>query len=314
VSTPTLRLESIAQVHGLIGRPPPPHPLVSVIAATWQPPLHIEIPIVGRAIESGLYVMSLKRGDECHAEFGRQLHDGQAGSVVFVSPGQTITPTGGKSDDAHGGDGWSVVFHPDVLRESALASRMHQYRFFGYAAREALHLDEAERDELSRIVRQIEAESSVPPDPFAADLLTAQLQLLFTHCQRAYARQFEVRAKVGGAIADRLDRHLDEHFASAARPRVGLPSVASCARALGYSPDYLSDLLRAETGTSARDHIHRALVEAAKARLLASTATASEVAYALGFEHPQHFSKLFKQKTGHSPSEWRKGARTSKAS
>lgn len=311
---PTLRLESIAQVHSLIGRAPPPHPLVSIIAATWQPPLSIEIPIIGRAIESGLYVVSLKRGDECHAEFGRQVHDGQSGSVVFVSPGQVITPIGGQSEDADDGDGWSVVFHPDLLRDSALAPLMHRYRFFAYATREALHLDRAERDTLTRIVRQIDLEASAAPDPFAGELLTAQLQLLFTHCQRAYARQFEVRARAGGAIADRLERHLDAHFATGSPPSGGVPSVSSCARALGYSPDYLSDLLRAQTGESAREHIHRAVIEAAKARLLASSASASEVAYALGFEHPQHFSRLFKQKTGQSPGEWRKRARAKRAS
>lgn len=314
MSTPgSLRLESIGQIHGWIGRPPPAHPLLSVIAASWHPPLRIPIPILGRPIESGLYVMSLKRGDECHAEFGRQLHDGQAGSVVFASPGQTITPIGGQSELAHEGEGWTVVFHPDLLRDSPLSAVMHQYRFFGYAAREALHLTGAERETFTGLVRQLEIESSVAPDAFAPGVLTAHLQLLFTYCQRAYARQFEVRAKAGGAVAERLDRHLDEHFASAERVGQGLPTVRSCARALGYSPDYLSDLLRAETGTSARDHIHRAVIEAAKARLLALSASASEVAYALGFEHPQHFSRLFRQKTGQSPGEWRKSARATPA-
>jgi AraC-like DNA-binding protein len=303
-----LRLGSIEQIHRLIGRPPPAHPLVSVIAASWQEPLRIEIPILGRPIESGLYVISLKRGDECHAEFGRQVHDGQAGIIVFASPGQVITPIGGESELAHEGEGWTVVFHPDVLRDTPLSDTMHQYRFFGYATHEALHLTRPERETFSGLVRQIERESSVPPDAFAPDVLSAQLQLLFTYCQRAYARQIEIRARAGG-VAERLDRHLDACFASAAQVEGGLPTVRSCARALGYSPDYLSDLLRAETGTSARDHIHRALIEAAKARLLASDASASAVAYALGFEHPQHFSKLFRQRTGQSPGEWRRAAK-----
>ncbi|WP_441291945.1 helix-turn-helix domain-containing protein [Sorangium sp. KYC3313] len=226
-----LRLGSIEQIHGLIGRPPPAHPLVSVIAASWQEPLRIEIPIIGRPIESGLYVISLKRGDECHAEFGRQVHDGQAGIIVFASPGQVITPIGGESELAHEGEGWTVVFHPDVLRDTPLSDAMHQYRFFGYATHEALHLTRPERETFTGLVRQLERESSVPPDAFAPDVLSAQLQLLFTYCQRAYARQLEVRARA-----------------------------------------------------------------------------ASAVAYALGFEHPQHFSKLFRQKTGQSPGEWRRGA------
>src|SRR5688572_706722 len=129
----TLRLDSIAQIHGLIGRPPPAHPQVSVIAASWHEPLQISIPVIGRPIESGLYVMSLKAGSECHAEFGRQLHDGQAGIVVFASPGQTITPIGSENEDAPEGEAWTVVFHPDLLSETPLSGLMHQYRYFGYA-------------------------------------------------------------------------------------------------------------------------------------------------------------------------------------
>lgn len=307
VSTPeALRMESIAQVHALIGRPPPAHPLISIIATSWHAPLTISIPVIGRPIECGLYVISLKAGNECPAEFGRQLHDGEAGIVVFASPGQTITPIGADSGHAPEGDAWTVVFHPALLNETPLAALMHQYRYFGYATREALHLQQAEQAVFTSLVRQLEHEVSVPPDGFAPDVLSAQLQLLFTYCQRAYARQLETRARSGG-IAERLDRHLSEQLASVVG-REGPPTVASCARALGYSPDYLSDLLRAETGASARDHIQRAVIEAAKARLLASDVSNSEVAYGLGFEHPQHFARLFKQKTGQSPGEWRRSA------
>lgn len=304
-----IRLDSIAHIHGLIGRPPPAHPLISIIAASWHEPLQISIPVIGRPIECGLYVISLKAGNECPAEFGRQLHDGEAGIVVFASPGQIITPIGAESGHAGEGDAWTVVFHPALLQETPLAELMHQYRYFGYATREALHLNQDERALLTSVVRQLEREASVAPDMFAPDVLTAQLQLLFTYCQRAYARQLDRRAHSGG-VAERLDRHVSEHFASPQPNQQSLPTVASCARALGYSADYLSDLLRAETGSSARDHIHRAVIEAAKARLLASDASLSEVAYALGFEHPQHFSRLFKQKTGQSPGEWRRAAST----
>jgi AraC family transcriptional activator of pobA len=128
---------------------------------------------------------------------------------------------------------------------------------------------------------------------------------LFGYCRRYYARQFQTRASAQNGVLARLQRHLDDYLASSRPREKGLPTVALCARSLGYSPDYLSDLLREETGTSARDHIHRALIEAAKRRLAASTDSISEIAYALGFEQPQHFSKLFKQKTGRTPGEWR---------
>jgi len=298
-----MRIESIAQIHQMLGRPPPPHPLIAVVAASWQEQPRIKaLPIVGVTIESALYVVSLKRGDECRVEFGRQAEDGQAGSILFLSPGQAMRPLGANSDLAETEESWTLAFHPDLLRDRPLADVMHQYRFFGYAAREALHLEDSERHQLTGIVRRLEEEASSPPDAFAQDILTAHLQILLSHCQRAYARQFDTRGQATGRVAQRLDRYLDEHFAGEIKAK-GLPTVRACARALGYSPDYLTDLLRAETGASTRAHIHRAVIEAAKARLLSSTA--SEVAYALGFEHPQHLARLFRQKTGHTPGEWR---------
>lgn len=273
-----------------------------MLAASWQEPIRLAtIPIAGVAIESELYVVSLKRGDECHAEFGRQVHDGQAGTIAFLSPGQTLRPLEGTSELARGEEAWTLAFHPDLLRGRPLADAMHRYRFFSYAAREGLHLEEGERHRLTAIVRQLEEEATSPPDAFSSDLLTAHLQLLLSSCQRAYARQFGTRAEATGRVAQRLDRYLDEYYAGEGKAK--MPTVRACARALGYSPDYLSDLLRAETGASTREHLHRAVIEAAKARLL--TANASQVAYALGFEHPQHLARLFRRKTGHTPSQWR---------
>ncbi len=295
-----MRIDSIAQIHQMIGRPPLAHPHLAVIAASWQPPLKLAaLPVIGVAIESGLYVVSLKRGDECRAEFGRQGYDGQAGTIVFLSPGQTMTPLMGAGELVHE-ESWTLAFHPDLLKGSALAEVMHRYRFFGYAAREGLHVEEAERERLTSLVRQLEQEAASPPDSFAQDIITAQLQVLLSSCQRAYSRQFETRVQTEGLVARRLDRFLEAQLAD----KKGLPTVSACARALGYSADYLSDLLRAETGLTTRQLIHRTLIEAAKARLL--SATASEVAYALGFEHPQHFARLFRQKTGEAPGAWRR--------
>lgn len=302
----SLRIDSIEQIFGMLGRRSPANPLLAVIGASWQEPLNITVPVSGRAIVSGLYALSLKRGDECHGIFGRQVYDGQAGSIVFLAPGQTMSPLASAAELEHEGEAWTVVFHPELLRDRPLGALMHQYRFFTYAARESLHLDENERRLLTGVVQQLEHEASGPPDSFALEVLTAHLQLLFSYCQRAYARQFQLRNTVGGSVATRLDQHLAQYLSGEARQR-GLPTVKSCARVLGYSPDYLSDLLRAETGINARDHIHAAVMEAAKARLLSSASlTASEVAHELGFEHAPHFSRLFRSKTGQSPLEWRR--------
>lgn len=293
----------------MLGRPPPAHPHFAVLAASWQEQVPLpKLPIIGVTIESGLYVVSLKRGDECRADFGRQPCDGQAGSIVFLAPGQSMKPLNSENDLVATEEAWTLAFHPDLLRDSPLADVMHRYRYFDYAAHEALHLEDVEREQLSSLVRRLEQETASPPDGFAQDILTAHLQILLSYCQRAYQRQFDTRSQATGRVAQRLERYLDEHFSE--REAKGLPTVGACARALGYSPDYLSDLLRAETGANTREHIHRALIDAAKARLL--SATASQVAYGLGFEHPQHLARLFRQKTGHTPGEWVKLRRAAK--
>ncbi|MGC4118551.1 MAG: helix-turn-helix transcriptional regulator [Myxococcales bacterium] len=301
-----ITISSISQIHGLLGREAPPNPLVSVIAASWQGPHRVAIPVANRRIQSELYAVSLKRGDECQLAFGRQVFDGQAGTIVFLAPGQAVTPLEATDRIAPIGDGWTLVFHPDLICGSALASVIKQYGFFSYAADEALHLADDEQQTLTELVKQIEREAATTPDAYSSDVLAAHLQLLFGYCQRFYARQFRTRARVQGGVLERVQKHLDEYLASA-RPRdEGLPTVATCAKALGYSPDYLTDLLREETGESTREHIHRAIITAAKTRLASTSDSVSQVAYSLGFEHPQHFAKLFKQKTGSSPSEWRR--------
>lgn len=299
-----LTIVSVEQVHRLMGRAAPAHPQLSVVGAAWQPPLELTAPIADRTIQSALYAVSLKRGDECWVAYGRQRHDAQAGTLLFLTPGQSFTPIAGAGGDARTESAWTLVFHPDLVAGSPLAERLRTSGYFRYSSREALHLHEREGRRLTEIVQALEQEVSAPPDTHSREVLVAHLELFFSYCGRFYTRQFQQRAQVEGVLA-RLQHHLDAYFASA-RPHVeGLPTVASCAKSLGYSPDYLSDLLREQTGESARDHIHRAVIDAAKQRLASTQDGVGEIALALGFEQPQHFSKLFKQKTGTSPSAWR---------
>jgi AraC-like DNA-binding protein len=298
-------IESITQVHEMTRQRPPAHPLISVIGASWQPPLQIPEGIVSARITSSLYSISLKRGDECGLKYGRHHYDFQAGSVMFLGPGQSIVPIADARELEEDGDGWTLMFHPDLIRKSPLASKMSEYSFFGYDSHEALHLSDEEQSILTSAVKRIEEEYARGIDQHSQELLVSHVQLLLTYCQRFYGRQFSLRSNANKDVISRLEAFLQQYFESDRPAKDGLPTVQVCAKAMGYSPDYLSDLLKQETGKNTREHIHYFLIERAKTRLLGSEDTISEIAYSLGFEHPQHFSKLFRSKTGMSPGEYR---------
>jgi len=299
-----LIIESIDQVHRLATDTKPGHPLISVIGASWHPPMNVKVPLMNRRIISHLYAVSLKRGNECGLKYGRKYYDFQEGSLLCLGPGQSVVPVTEPSDLDSAHAGWTLMFHPDLLRRSNLATQMRKYTFFSYESHEALHLSDAERQTLTSIVEKIEGECA-HLDDFSESLLVSQLELFLNYCSRYYGRQFITRSNVHQDVVARLERFLGEYFASERPSQEGLPSVTGCAKAMGYSADYLSDLLRKETGKNTREHIHHFLIEHAKNRLLGSDDTVSEIALSLGFEHPQHFSKLFKSKTGVSPGAYR---------
>ncbi|MEM6990172.1 MAG: helix-turn-helix transcriptional regulator [Myxococcota bacterium] len=299
-----LVIESVEQVHRIATSTRPGHPLISVVGASWQPAMDVKVPLMHRRIVSKLYVISLKRGDECGIKYGRQTYDFQESSLLCIGPGQSVVPVTEPSDLSSEHDGWTLLFHPDFLRPSGLADRMREYTFFGYDVHEALHLSHAEQQTITAIVKSIEAEYA-RIDGFSDDLILCQLQLLLTYCLRFYARQFITRRHAHKSVVTRLEAFLVDYFESGRPSAEGVPTVAMCAKTLGYSPDYLSDLLRRETGKNTREHIRDFLVEEAKNRLLGSRDTVSQIAFSLGFEHAHHFSKLFKSETGIAPGLYR---------
>lgn len=300
-----LIIESVDQVHRMALGIKPRHPLISVVAASWQPPMVLQMPLMRRRILSQLYVVSLKRGNECGLKYGREVYDFQEGSLLCLAPGQSIIPITEPTDLDNDHNGWTLMFHPDLLRGSSLVDQMREYTFFGYDSHEALHLSDLEQTTLTNIVKKIEEEYA-HIDDFSDELILSHVQLLLKYCKRFYGRQFITRKNTNKHVVSQLENFLADYFASTRPAHDGLPSVADCAKAMGYSADYLSDLLRKETGKNTRDHIHYVLIEEAKNRLLASHMTVSEVAFSLGFESPQHFSKLFKSKTGTSPGLYHK--------
>lgn len=295
----SLHMESISQVHQHFGLVPPKHPLVSVLGA-FDTALLVGIPVV-----SDLYSISLKAGMAGHCVYGRNSYDYQEGTLVFIAPGQVIqyTPGDGTPDPA---ESWNLLFHPDLIRRSELGQRISSYSFFHYEANEALHVSEDEKQSLRQIIDKIKAEYSQNIDRHSQALIVSNIQLLLDYCTRYYDRQFYTRTNLNKDIASDFEQVLRDYYASNQQEALGLPTVAHCGKVMNISPYYLSDLLKKETGRSASDHIHFFVLDRAKSSLLGSSRSVSEIAYDLGFAYPQHFSKLFKAKTGMSPKEYRK--------
>jgi len=298
----SLHIESISQVHQHFGLAPPKHPLVSVVGAFDSTRLAdmVDIPIV-----SDLYAISLKAGISGHCRYGRNTYDYQEGTLVFIAPGQVIQYSEGEGtpDPA---ESWNLLFHPDLIRRSELGKRIKSYSFFNYEANEALHVSDDEKKSLRQIIEKIKAEYSQNIDRHSQELIVSNIKLLLDYCTRYYDRQFYTRTNLNKDIASDFEQVLLEYYASNKQDALGLPTVAYCGKVMNISPYYLSDLLKKETGRSASDHIHFFVLERAKNSLLASKQSVSEIAYDLGFAYPQHFSKLFKTKTGMSPKEYRK--------
>jgi AraC-like DNA-binding protein len=298
----TITVESVAQIHQMLGKGAPVDPLITFIDNNRDKPV---VPLVMNVrIVSRLYAVSLKNGSECGVSYGRRSYDFQAGSLMFLAPGQVVTPVAEPDEPRPNEPSWTLIFHPDLIRGTALADHKRSYRFFDYASHEALHVCDEERRVVCDIVDNIRAECQAG-DGHSRELIVSNLALLFGYCKRFYGRQFSTRAHADRDIVIRFEALLHGYVDSDRLQREGMPSVQLCARELGLSPNYLSDLLRKDTGLSTRQHIHDRVVDKAKDLLIGSERTVAEVAYALGFEYPQHFSKLFKRRTGMCPSQFR---------
>jgi AraC family transcriptional activator of pobA len=296
-----INLDTISETHRFLGIEKPKHPLISVlrIGDVLQ---NLEVDNVKYSL--GLFQISLK--DNCPftiANYGRNSYDYQEGTMVFTAPNQVLEFK--KAEAIEEDAGWSLVFHPDLIRKSELGKKMDSFSFFSYASNESLHLSDEERKTLTEIVEKIEKEFSNNIDAHSQTLIISNLELLLNYCVRYYDRQFYTRTNLNEDIASHFEKLLKDYYKQKKQLELGIPSVQYCGEAMNMSPKYLSDLLRKETGQSTQDHIHKYIIEKAKNRLLNSNESASEIAYALGFEYPQYFSKVFKKKTTMSPNEFR---------
>jgi AraC-like DNA-binding protein len=295
-----VEIETISQIHDAIGLSKPKHPLVSVI------PMDIlsNYDYGDYKYTLNLYQISLKTGISGSITYGRNNYDFQEGTMVFSKPNQSMRYS--ENEIVEGEKGWALFFHPDLIRKAELGKTIDQYSFFSYDSNEALHLSDDERNSITELVKKIEGEFNYNIDRHCQELLIANIELILKYCTRYYDRQFYTRTNIHKDAVSEFENLLKSYYQSENPLNLGVPSVKYCAGELNMSSHYLSDMLRKETGKSAQEHIYNYLINRAKTRLLGSEESVSQIAYELGFEYPQHFSKLFKSKTGLSPAEYRK--------
>ncbi|RFZ94023.1 AraC family transcriptional regulator [Mucilaginibacter conchicola] len=260
----------------------------------------------GTKISGDLYYILCKDYHRQNIKYGRKMIDFQNGSLVCIAPNQVIEmeneerPTGVTAMN-----GWGIFFHPDLIRGTSLGNKLHEYSFFSYEVSESLHLSEKEKQVLTDCVLKIDSELQENIDTYSQSIIVSSLELLLNYCTRFYGRQFITRKTSNKTVVSQIEQILNSYFQNDDLSRHGLPTVKYLADQVNLSPAYLGDLLKKETGRNAQDHIHLHLIEAAKNILLGSDKSVGEIAYLLGFEYPQYFSKLFKQKTGKTPVEFR---------
>lgn len=289
-------VNSVTQLHQLLSLPKPVHPLISVINLKDIKPSGKE------SLVFNFYSIWQEKNVESKLRYGQNYFDFDEGSMIFLSPGQVVSSGNHKQTEY----GWGLIFHPDFISTYPLAKKIKDYGFFSYATNEALHLSDSEEKVLNGILENITNEYRSRIDDFSQDVIVAQIELMLHYCDRFYHRQFLTRKSINYDLLTQFETILTDYFNGDKSNELGLPTVQYVADMLNVSPGYLSDMLRTLTGQSAQHHIHNRLIEKAKELISTTSLSVSEIAYCLGFEQPNSFSKLFKNKTNLSPLEFRK--------
>jgi AraC-like DNA-binding protein len=289
---------SISELNQALGLPKPLHPLVSL---NYYKDMKPDWSRFEGGMIMNLYKISYKSNFTGRFKYGQHFYDFNEGGMCFVSPNQVMLIDEGEQDYG----GFSLMIHPDFLRNYPLGKLIKNYGFFSYTSAEALHLSEKEKDTIFGVIKMIQDELELPIDQFSQDVIIAQIELLLHYSNRFYTRQFITRKSANHDLLTKLEELLADYFDTQKALESGLPTVQDIAEQLQVSPRYLSDMLRSLTGQNAQQHIHNKLIETAKEILSTSNLTIAEIAYKLGFGHPQSFNKLFKRKTNLSPVAFR---------
>lgn len=295
-----LHLKTISDLYRFLDLGYAKHPLIAVVDFSSVIE-HIKEEIT---IKTDFYSIMFKNYCRNHIRYGRKTLDFQDGSLICIAPNHIITID---NDIEIKGDmmGWGLFFHPDLIRGTALGEKMKDYSFFSYEISESLHLSEKEKLLLYDCILKIQEELTQNIDSYSQTLMVSNIELLLNYCSRYYGRQFITRKSANRNVVAKVEKILKSYFESIEKKNEGMPSVKYLAGKVNLSPGYLSDLLKKETGLNAQDHIHYSIIEQAKNILIQTNQSVSEIAYSLGFEYPQYFSRLFKQKTGKTPLEYR---------
>lgn len=292
----TINLESISQYNALYGFDTL-HPLITVVDLRKATKALNDV-----QINYGIYAMFLKMYKTCDLRYGRRPYDYQDGTIVSFAPGQSVTVTNSSqiSQPVIG-----LLFHPDLIHGTSLGRNTRKYSFFSYASNEALHLSEEERQIFLDCLKHIQSELKNVTDKHSRSLIVMNIELALNYCLRFYERQFVTRQQESNDILVKFEELIDNYFTSKNAATYGLPTVKYFADKICLSPNYFGDLVKKFTGKTAHDYIQSKVIDFAKERILGSQASLSEIAYSLGFQYPQHMSRLFKKKVGCTPNEYR---------
>lgn len=273
------------------------HPLVSIVDLSKANPRQAS------NMYFGFYTIFLKDVKCGDLRYGKSTYDYQEGTLVFIAPGQVVSVD--NTGETYQPKGYALVFHRDLIQGTPLGKQIGDYTFFSYQSNEALHLSERERNIVLDCFSKIGYELEHPIDKHSKGLIVSNIELFLNYCVRFYDRQFITRDNVLKGILERFENLLNEYFQTEKPQTIGLPSVASCAGELNLSPNYFGDLIKKQTGRTAQEYIQSKVIDVAKERIFDQGKSVSEIAYELGFKYPQHFTRLFKQRVGQSPNEYR---------
>jgi len=291
-----IKLDNVAQYNHMRGVETL-HPLITVLDLSKAKPMP------AKTFNFGLYAVYLKELNCGELKYGRNQYDYQEGTLVFIAPGQILgVQPNVKTFEPKG---WALLFHPDLIKGTSLGKQIQDYSFFSYDVNEALHLSDKERQVVLDCFAKIEYELQHAIDKHSKKLIASNIELFLNYCNRFYDRQFITRDNAHQGILEKFENLLNNYFTSEKPAAIGLPSVAYCAGELNLSPNYFGDLVKKETGKSPQEYIQSKIIDVAKERIFDISKSVSEIAYELGFKYPQHFTRLFKQKVGVSPNEYR---------